>query len=221
MHEVVGLQQHVREFRVADPVVTLEPAANGVLAHHVVDSQVLADVAKKLEVPKPAQPVGVVDQHRVARTVAKIEESRQLSVNSGDIGSKRRLIQQVALETLAAGIADQAGRAADQHDRPMASPLQPHQQHQWHQVPDVQARRGRIKAGVGRDDLLAQQLGEPCPIRYIRQEAAQGKLVENVHGRIEPNPSRRGTPARPQPASAIGLREHEHLGEGPSSERRC
>ena len=44
---VVGLQQHVAEFRIGNPL-TLQPSPNGVPVQHDVYREVLADVAQQL-----------------------------------------------------------------------------------------------------------------------------------------------------------------------------
>ena len=46
---VVGLQQHVAELGERDPVLALEARLDRLLGQHLVDRDVLADVAQELE----------------------------------------------------------------------------------------------------------------------------------------------------------------------------
>ena len=55
-------------------------------------------------------------------------------------------------------VADQAGGAADQRERPVPGQLEPAQRSAtWTRLPDVQARRGRVEAAVERDRAGAQR----------------------------------------------------------------
>ena len=63
------------------------------------------------------------------------------------------VVEQVALGALARRIADHAGGAADDDDRPVAGALQPRLHDHRHEVADVQARRRRVVAGVERHGL--------------------------------------------------------------------
>ncbi len=65
MQEVVGLQEHVAELREGDAVVgPLQAGLDGLLRHHLVHREVLADVAQEVDEADPAEPVGVVDEDR-------------------------------------------------------------------------------------------------------------------------------------------------------------
>ena len=84
---------------------------------------------------------------RAACGPSKSRKLPQLVLLRVDVGGQRFAREQVALFALAAGIADHAGRAADDDDRPMAGLLKPPQDHHRHQIADVQAIGRRIEAG--------------------------------------------------------------------------
>jgi hypothetical protein len=68
--EVIGLQQHVRELGVRDAVLAIfETRAHRLFRDHVIDGEVLADVAQELQVGDILEPVIVVDDNRGARAV--------------------------------------------------------------------------------------------------------------------------------------------------------
>ena len=70
-------------------------------------------------------------------------------------------------------IADHAGRAADDDDRAMPGELHALEHDRRHEVADVQARRGRIVAGVHRDRRgRREQLAESCAIGALLKQAA-------------------------------------------------
>ena len=61
LQKVVGLQEHVAELGVRDAILPLQPRLHRVLRHHVVDGEVLADIAQEVHHRNRRQPVGVVD----------------------------------------------------------------------------------------------------------------------------------------------------------------
>jgi hypothetical protein len=73
LHEVERLEQHVGEFRVADPGFGLGARVHRVLGEHVVDGEMLAVVAQELEEADAAGPVGVVGHHGAGRRVVEGE----------------------------------------------------------------------------------------------------------------------------------------------------
>ena len=87
--EVIGLEQHVRELGVGDPLIgPLEARADRLLGHHLVHREVLAHVSEELEHRERAQPRSIVQQQRArgAGRVGEIEESRQLATDRRDVG---------------------------------------------------------------------------------------------------------------------------------------
>ena len=63
MDEIVGLQQHVAEFGVADAAFALQAAFDRIFGEHHVDGEMLADVAQEFQVAERAHPVEVVHEH--------------------------------------------------------------------------------------------------------------------------------------------------------------
>ena len=90
--------------------------------------------------------------------------------------------EQVPLFALAAGVADHAGRAADQGDRPVAGLLKAAEQHHRQQRADVQAVAGGVEAGVERPRLAGEPGAELLGVRGLVDEAAEGEVGEEVHG---------------------------------------
>ena len=91
--------------------------------------------------------------------------------------------EQLAALVLARGIADLGRPAAHQHDRLVPGLLQPAQHHDLHQAADVQARRGRVEADVGGDDLLLRQrierrgVGRLVDVAALVEQAEEGGSV--------------------------------------------
>ena len=84
--------------------------------------------------------------------------------------------EQVALLALAAGVADHAGRAADEGDRPMARLLKPPQHQQRQQAADVQAVGRRIEAAIERSLTTREPAAELLGVRRLVDEAAPGEI---------------------------------------------
>ena len=84
--------------------------------------------------------------------------------------------RRVPLLRLAAGIADEAGAAADERDRRVTEPLQPREAHHRQQDADVQARRGRVEADVCGDALACR--APRAPIGRVGHHAAPLELFE-------------------------------------------
>ena len=182
VHEVPCLEQHVRKLGVADAGIAFEPRAHGVFGHHVIDGQVLADVAQELEIADAARPVRVVDDDGAGWPRTEVEEAGELGVDSGQVGGELVVAEEIALGALARRIADHSRRAADDDDRLVSGALQPGLNDHRHQVTDVEARRRRVVAGVQRYGSVGQQFLEGVAIGNVGQQAAGGEFVENVHG---------------------------------------
>ena len=86
--------------------------------------------------------------------------------------------EQIALFAFAAGIADHAGGAADQRDRPMPGPLEPPQHHQGHQMADVQAIGRGIEADIERARLGGQPAGQARVVSRLMNQAAPAEIGE-------------------------------------------
>ncbi len=139
-----------------------------------------ADVAQEGDVVELAQPVVVVDHHRVGRAVAEGQEALEHASDAGDVGVDLRIGQQLAALVLAGRIADLGRAAAHQHDRLVTGLLQPAQHHDLDKAADVKARRGRVEADVAGHDLLRRQGVEALGVGQLVDVAA---LVEQLQER--------------------------------------
>ncbi len=154
--EVIALDELVAELGEAHPV--LKPVFHAILRQHVVDRDVLADVADEVEKAHVLEPVVVVHHACCLRTF-EVEEALELGLLAGQIVLNRRRVQELPLRRLAAGISHPPRRTSHKRDGPTSCPLPMQQQHHGNQVPDVQRICGRVKPHIGRHGPLCQRLG--------------------------------------------------------------
>ena len=132
--------------------LSVEAALDAVLRHHVIDGDALADFACEVEEGEVLHPVVVVDELSAVGCVAlEVEEVCQLLLDALHVVAQRFFVQQVALLTLSAGVANHAGSSAHEGDGLVATALQVSQHHHTAEVSDVQAVCRRVNADVGRD----------------------------------------------------------------------
>ena len=143
MEEVVGLQEHVAELLVGDALLPLEAGPHRVLGHHLVDPEVLADVAQEVGEAQLPQPLGVVDHLDLGA-----EDALDLGPDAGGVGLDLLGRHRRALGVLAAGVAHQRRAPAEEDDGPVAGPLEPGHHHQRQQAADVEAVGGGVEADV-------------------------------------------------------------------------
>ena len=62
MHKVIGLQEHVTEFRVTDTGIRPKPTFDGIFREHHIDGKIFANVAEKVDIRKRLHPVVVIDK---------------------------------------------------------------------------------------------------------------------------------------------------------------
>ena len=90
------------------------------------------------------------------------------------------------------GVADQAGGAADQGERPVPVLLEPAHREDLHEVAQVQARRRRVEAAVQRDRPGRRGRAQRVEVGALRDQAAPGQFVDDRgHGVILPHPRAR------------------------------
>ncbi len=206
LHVVVGLEQHVAEFGVRD-AVALEPASDGVAREHDVDGEVLADIAEEVDDAEGGGPVGVVHDDRAGRGIVEVDEPLELPTDAfGPLGDRVRRVHG-PLPHLAR-VADHAGGAAGQHDRPVARPLKALECEQRHEVTRVQTGAGRVESGIERDRARVEVAAECVEVGRLGDQPAPGQFVEDVlsHCSIIPSGAERparagcaGRPTRPPP----------------------
>ena len=159
VQEVVTLQQLVGELSEAEAVACLsaEPFLHTVLGHHIVDGDVLAHFAGEIEEGKVLHPVVVVDHlGSVGLRSFEIQELGHLLFDGLLIMIERVGVKQIALLTLAGGVADHACGSADEQERLVAAALEVAQHHDAAEVTDVQRVGRRIGSEVGRDHFALQ-----------------------------------------------------------------
>ena len=103
VHIVVSLQQLVRELRErhADRRFAAQTFFNGFLSHHIVNGNMLTDIADKVQERIILHPVVVVYQLRSIRRVRiEIQKLSQLLLNAILVMTKRRFIEQVTFSRL-------------------------------------------------------------------------------------------------------------------------
>jgi hypothetical protein len=183
VEEVVGLENHVAELGVADPLLAgMEALPHRVLLDHHVDGEVLADVAQHVDETKPVQPVQVVDQHRrVGPGLVEVEQALEDPALAGHVGLHLLAVHEHPLGVPPGGVTDEAGASAHDHDGLVAGPLPVHEQFYGDQVADVQAVGGGVEAAVadtrGPGQVPVQLLaGGP-----LMQQPPPRKLVEERH----------------------------------------
>ncbi len=141
----------------------------------------LADVAQEIDHALLDQPLGVVQQQRGRGTGAEFQKPRGLVAHAMHVLADFVLGEQRALARLPRGIADQAGPAAHQHDRPMAAALQIGEQHQRHEIAELQRGCRRVEAAVGGDRAFREMRGQRG--RGLLHEASPFQCLQDVgHG---------------------------------------
>ena len=99
VQEIVTLHQLVREFGERHAVAfAVEAFLHGILGHHVVDCDVLANVANEVKERKLTHPVVIVNQYGgIVASLVEIKELLQLFSDTGLVVTQGVGIQQVAL----------------------------------------------------------------------------------------------------------------------------
>ena len=96
--EIEGLEQHVAELGVADAdLAVFHAGADAFLGHHLVDGEVLADVAQEIEEADGGGPVGVVHQAGGVGRGVEVEQAAELFLDPGDVVGQDFLGEQLAL----------------------------------------------------------------------------------------------------------------------------
>ncbi|MEC5207463.1 hypothetical protein QF022_002419 [Vogesella perlucida] len=155
--KVVTLQQAVAELGVADALVfAVDALLYRFLLDHLVDGEVLTDVAQELQCAHAAKPVVVVG-HDGGVVAVKAQERRYLAADFFYPAGNHVRGVQLALGSLEAGVADHAGGAAHQGDRLVAGLLEALQHQYRYQMAQVQAVGGGVEAAIQGHAFLGQQ----------------------------------------------------------------
>src|SRR5438093_177434 len=179
-HEVVGLQHLIAEFGVGDAGSHSRP--HRLAGQHRAQREVLADVAQEADDVELRQPRIIVGEDRGVRTSVEVEERSYLLLEPlGPLGDLLLGIQG-ALPRLAARIADEAGAAADEHDRPVAGQLHAAQWQERQQTPDLQAVGGRVEADVRGATPRAEMRVELVGGGDVRDQLTGAKIAQELRG---------------------------------------
>ena len=86
--EVVRLKEHVRKLGVRNSVIAiLEASSHGFFRDHVINREVLPDIAEEVEILDAAEPVVVIQELRGIRS-AEVEETFDYAAYAGEISSR-------------------------------------------------------------------------------------------------------------------------------------
>ena len=175
MHQLVG------ELRKGHTVaLAVETFFHGILGHHIVDGNVLADVADKLQKTELAHPLVVIDENSAVGLIrVKLEEFAQLFFYTSLIVLQRLFIQQITFLRLSGGVADHASGTAQQRDGAMAAALEMREHHDTHQVPNMERIGSRINAQIGTAHAFVQHFF--CTRHDVMQHATPFEFFYKIH----------------------------------------
>ena len=177
LQEVVALHQHVGELQEAEAVLGRHTGLVAVRGEHLVDGELGADIAHKLDEVQVAQPVAVIDDDGVS--FAEIQETGHLLFDALHVAVNGFRGQHFPHVRLAGGIADHGGSAAHQGNRLMAGPLHMRHRHDRDVMADMQAVRGGIKTDV-KYGRLFQLFVKLVLKRYLRDKSALFQDVQDM-----------------------------------------
>ncbi len=138
LQEIIGLQDHVVEFKEGQRLFTVQPQLHRIERQHAVDGEMPPDIAQQLDIAELAQPVVIVDHDRVGRAVTERQEAFEHPADRSDVGVDAVIVEQLAAFILARRIADLGGAAAHDDDGLVPGLLQAAQQHDQHEVADME-----------------------------------------------------------------------------------
>jgi len=179
--EVVGLEELVAELGVADAGFAFHAGADGLLADHDVDGEVLSHLAQEVEVGHGGDPVGVVDEAGRVGGGIEVEEAGELVADAGDVVFDLFAGLEVSFGGSAAGVADHAGGAAGEGDGAVTGHLEAAEAEQGDEVADVEGIGGGIEAAIEGDRAVGEAFAQCVEVGAIGQEAAPGQVREDVH----------------------------------------
>ena len=188
--EIIALHQLVAELREGHALrrIALQALLDGVLRHHIIDGDVLADIPDEIDKGIILHPVVIVDElGLVGRVGVEVQELAQLGLDPGHIVRERLLVQKVPLLAFHRRVADHARSAAHQRDRRMAAALEMLEYHHTDKMPDMQAVRRRVNPDVRRLRPFHQFLFRPR--HDILDHAAPFQLFNKILHRLHTNKS--------------------------------
>ncbi len=179
--EVVALQQVIGEFGEGDAdIVAIQALLNRFLVNHLVNGEVLTDVAQEGQHIHAAKPVVVIGGDGAVSPTIEIQERCDLVADLLDPTLYRLFRIQLTLARLETRVADQPCRPADQRHRLMPGQLEALQTQQGNQMAQMQAVCGRIESAIQCDRPLRQSLCQRLFVRNLGHEAPLLQLFNQV-----------------------------------------
>ena len=188
--EVMGLEHHVAELRVADAALALHPGAHALLGHHHVHGKVLSDVAQEIEVAHAGRPRGVVHHPRGIGLGVEVEDPGELRLDAGEVPVELLAREEVALGGLSRRVADHPRRPARQGDGMVAHELEPPECQLSHEAADVKGVARRVESAVERQRARRRAPGQRVKVGAVGDEAAPAQLFDDRHWGTPKKPSR-------------------------------
>ena len=178
VEEIVALQQLVGKFGERHTVVGISREAffHRVFRHHIVDGDVLAHIADKLEETVVFHPIVVVDQDGgIGRIAVEIEEFFQLLAQAFLIVAQRMFIDKHTLLALHRRVANHTGGTANECDGAVSGTLKVLQHHNAHQVSDMERIGSGVDAHVSRGHFFVELffgaghhvVNHPAPFQFF------------------------------------------------------
>ena len=173
--EIVCLHEHIVEFEEGEPpfVARLEALRR----KHLIDGEMHADLAQKVDVVEVQKPIGVVDHDR-AVFAFEVDELRHLFAETLAVIVHRFARHHKAHVRPSGRIADHARAAADQHDGLMPRVLHVLHCDQLHEMPDVQAVRRGIEPDIKGNALAPEHF---VKLVFVNGLFDESPLPEGVH----------------------------------------
>jgi hypothetical protein len=164
-------------------VLPVETGAHRVLGQHLIDGDVLADVAKEVEQRDVRRPRRVVDQRGGIAAALEVEQTFQLWLDAFKIALERLAIEQVALLGTPSWIADHTGRATSQREWAVSGHLKSTQAELPHEVAHVEGVCGWIEADIHPDRSRDETVGKSHEVGAVVDEATGLEVGEQVHAK--------------------------------------
>ena len=115
--KVIGLQDHVVEFKKAQALLAVQPRLDAFKGQHPVHTEMPPDVPQEIKVVQGVQPFSVVEHQRIGRPRAIGQVARKHPVHTGDVRVDLRRGQQGSFFRAERRIAHFCGPATHQRDR--------------------------------------------------------------------------------------------------------
>ena len=91
------MQQKIVELEECVGLLVRKSTGHRFLLHHRVDGEVFSDIAKKLDIAKLIEPIGIVDEDRIGRPIAEFQGLQwMLADMSIGLAASRALIHNAA-----------------------------------------------------------------------------------------------------------------------------